>query len=50
MVSAKGMSSYMPFLLLSFNFSIKRPAVLGKRMFAIKNVRLYNDYKTIKEG
>lgn len=44
------MSFYMPFLLLSFNFSIKRPAVLGKRMFAIKNVRLYNNYKIHKGG
>lgn len=44
------MLSYMSFLLLSFNFSIKRPVFLGKHMFAIKNVRLYNDYKTIKEG
>ena len=40
----------MPFLLLSFNFSIKRPVFLGKRMFAIENVRLYNNYKIHKGG
>ena len=40
----------MPFLLLSFNLSIKRPTVFYKRMFAIENVRLYNGYKTSKEG
>lgn len=44
------MSSYMSFLLLSFNFSIKRPVFLGKHMFAIKNVRLYNNYKRFKGG
>lgn len=44
------MSSYMPFFMLLFNISIKRPAALGKRMFAIKNVRLYNNYKRFKGG
>lgn len=47
---ANGMSSYMPFLLLSFKFSIKRHVALYKRMFAIGNVRLYNNYKIRKGG
>lgn len=38
----------MSFLLLSFNFSIKRPVFLDKHMFAIKNMCLYNGYKTRK--
>ena len=37
-------------LFVVFISSIKRPVVLGKRMFAIKNVRLYNNHKILKGG